>query len=127
MRMICRTCARRLCGVLIVLCCLAASVPAASHALPVRASPGAGATLTAAPAKISITFDDLLEPVFSTLRIEDAQGKEVAKGAALPDRPDAAVLELALPVLAPGTYHVFWSVVARDGHRTIGDYKFTVQ
>jgi len=125
--MICRTHARRLCGALLVVCCIGASVPAASHALPVRASPGAGATLTASPAKISITFDDLLEPVFSTLRVEDAQGKEVAKGAAAPNRPDAAVLEIALPALSPGTYHVFWSVVARDGHRTIGDYKFTVQ
>jgi hypothetical protein len=34
---------------------------------------------------------------------------------------------VSLPSLSPGTYRVIWSVVARDGHRTEGDYTFTIK
>jgi methionine-rich copper-binding protein CopC len=37
------------------------------------------------------------------------------------------LLEVSLPSLPTGNYHVFWSVVARDGHRTEGDYTFTIK
>ncbi len=97
------------------------------HVFPVHATPGAGAVLHEVPANVVITFDGLLEPIFSTLRVEDANGHEVAKAAAAADRPDATVLEVKLPALSPGVYHVYWSVVARDGHHTMGDYKFTLQ
>jgi copper resistance protein C len=30
-----------------------------------------------------------------------------------------------LPPLVPGVYTVTWSVLAVDGHRTQGDYRFT--
>jgi len=116
-----------ICGAIAIASCLIGSGAARSHAFPVRASPGAGAVVHVAPANVAITFDDLLEPLFSTVRVEDANGQEVAKAAAAADRPDATVLEVKLPSLGPGVYHVWWSAVARDGHRTIGDYTFTVQ
>src|SRR5262249_3664576 len=118
---------RLMCAAIAVASYLAAIDTVSSHAFPVRATPGAGAVLRVAPTSIVITFDDLLEPIFSTLRIEDTNGKEIAKAAAAPDRSDASVLELKLPALSPGSYHVWWSVVARDGHRTVGDYTFTLQ
>jgi methionine-rich copper-binding protein CopC len=34
---------------------------------------------------------------------------------------------VSLPPLPPATYRVIWSVVARDGHRTEGDYAFTIK
>ena len=37
------------------------------------------------------------------------------------------LLEADLKPLDPGKYHVFWSVVSRDGHRTEGDYTFRVK
>jgi methionine-rich copper-binding protein CopC len=37
------------------------------------------------------------------------------------------VLEVSLPPLAAGKYRVFWSVVARDGHRTEGHFTFQVK
>ncbi len=40
---------------------------------------------------------------------------------------DAMLLEVSLPPLSPGIYRVIWNVVARDGHRTEGDYTFTIQ
>ncbi len=115
------------CAAIAIAGCLAGSDPARGHAFPVHATPGAGAVLGAAPPSVSITFDDMLEPIFSSVRVEDANGREVAKAPAAADRPDAAVLEVKLPSLGPGVYHVWWSAVARDGHRTVGDYTFTVK
>jgi hypothetical protein len=43
------------------------------------------------------------------------------------DPTDRTMLEVSLPPLAPGRYQVFWSVVARDGHRTEGSYPFRVK
>ena len=40
---------------------------------------------------------------------------------------DGTLLEVGLPSLPAGRYRVFWSVVARDGHRTEGDFSFTVK
>jgi methionine-rich copper-binding protein CopC len=43
------------------------------------------------------------------------------------DSADGTLLEVGLPPLPPGRYRVFWSVVARDGHRTEGDFPFRVK
>jgi methionine-rich copper-binding protein CopC len=40
---------------------------------------------------------------------------------------DRSLLEVELAVLPPGRYRVFWSVVARDGHRREGDFAFRVR
>lgn len=37
------------------------------------------------------------------------------------------LLEVSVPKLSPGAYRVIWNVVARDGHRTTGDYTFVIK
>jgi methionine-rich copper-binding protein CopC len=115
----------------IVLCGLAlawgALQVAWGHAFPQRADPPAGATLTAAPALVRIWFDAALEPAFSSLRVQTARGQPITHEAGQVDASDATLLTARLPPLAPGTYRVLWSVVARDGHRTEGSYTFTIQ
>jgi methionine-rich copper-binding protein CopC len=97
------------------------------HAFPERAEPSAGATVAVAPALVRIWFDAALEPAFSSLRLETASGQPVHHEEGQVDAHDATLLTVRLPPLAPGTYRVLWSVVARDGHRTEGTYTFTVQ
>ena len=53
--------------------------------------------------------------------------KQVNDGRARVDSSDPKLLEVSVPRLPKGTYHVVWKVVARDGHRTSGDYEFTVK
>jgi methionine-rich copper-binding protein CopC len=106
---------------------LAPFATAWSHAFPDHESPGAGAQLATPPASVRIRFNGDIEPVFSTLRVTDTHGRQIAKAAAAKKRSDPKLLEVKLPKLAPGSYHVWWSVVARDGHHTEGDYTFTVQ
>lgn len=103
-----------------------AARPARAHAMPVRSSPAAGATLPRAPTSVRIFFDDALEAGRCTLRVEDSHGGVVSRGPGRVDAKNPRLLDVALKPLAPGTYHVMWIAVSRDGHRTEGDYRFTV-
>ena len=111
------------------LCVTALVAPGAawSHAFPDHQTPGAGVVLKSSPAAVKIWFDGALEPIFSTLTVQDASGHVVAKGAVTAGEPDPTLLQAPLPKLGPGAYQVQWSVVARDGHRTEGRYTFIVQ
>jgi methionine-rich copper-binding protein CopC len=81
----------------------------------------------APPAQAKLWFTQRLEPAFSTLRIEDASGKQVDKGDTRVDGTDATLLEVSLPELAPGTYRVRWRVLSVDTHVTEGDFTFDVR
>ena len=98
-----------------------------AHAFPDHSEPRVGHTLEASPPSVRIWFDGQIEPVFSKVRVEDADRRQVDKGDSRVDPNDRTLLEVELPPLAPGKYRVYWSVVARDGHRTEGDYSFRVK
>jgi len=97
------------------------------HAFPHHSEPKVGATMSVAPNRIRIWFDGALEPVFSSMHVQDAIGRRVDRGDGHVDSADATLLEVDLMPLDPGRYRVIWSVVARDGHRTEGDFMFTIQ
>ena len=98
-----------------------------AHAFPDHSEPRVGHTVDAPPPAVRIWFDGAIEPVFSTLRVEDERKQRVDRGDARVDPRDSTALEVSLPPLPSGRYRVFWSVVARDGHRTEGDYSFRVK
>jgi methionine-rich copper-binding protein CopC len=101
-------------------------VAAFAHAHPKTANPAPNSTV-AAPANVTITFSEDLEPKFSSIDVADSQGKQVNKVTSVPVAGDAATLMLPLPPLTPGVYTVKWVTVATDGHRLTGNYNFTVQ
>ena len=102
-------------------------LPVWAHALPDHSDPRVGHTLDRAPATVRIWFDGAIEPVFSTIRVENGDRQRVDKGDGRVNPGDPTVLEVSVLPLPPGKYRVFWSVVARDGHRTAGDYPFRVK
>jgi methionine-rich copper-binding protein CopC len=97
------------------------------HAFPDHQSPGAGSVLSTSPPFVQIWFDGEIEPIFSTIMVDGAGGREIAKGAVVPGQPDNTLLQAPLPPLAPGIYQVKWSVIARDGHHTEGQYTFIIK
>jgi copper resistance protein C len=97
------------------------------HAFPDHSNPKVGATLTAAPAGVYIWFDGDLEPAFSSIMVHDASGKMVNQLNSRVNPSDTRLLEVGLPPLPAGAYHVIWNVVSRDGHRTSGDFSFTIK
>jgi len=98
-----------------------------AHAFPDHSDPRVGHTIDASPPVVRIWFDSDIEPVFSTLQVEDADGKRVDQGDARVDTADGKLLEVNVPTLPTGAYQVEWSVVARDGHRTEGKFPFRVE
>lgn len=97
------------------------------HAFPDHQSPSAGSVLSISPRIVQIWFDGELEPIFSTINVEDTNGYVIAKATVAPGQSDTTLLQVPLPPLGPGIYQVKWSVVARDGHRTEGQYTFIIQ
>lgn len=100
---------------------------AAAHAFPVTSDPKVGSTVSVSPPVVRIWFDGALEAAFSTITVQDAGGGTVDKGDGRVGGAEATLLQVTLPSLKPGRYKVVWSVAARDGHRTQGDYTFDVK
>jgi methionine-rich copper-binding protein CopC len=85
-----------------------------------------GWTIASSPSKVTIWFDGGLEPAFSTIAVYNSAKRQVDKGNGRVSGTDASVLEVDLPALAPGTYRVYWRVLAKDTHVTEGDFTFTI-
>ena len=98
-----------------------------AHTLPIRSEPGAGATLNDPPVCVRIWFDNVLDPAFSTIIVQNAKGQKVDKGDSHVNHTDPTLLEVSLPFLSPGTYRVIWTAFSRDSHRTTGDYIFAIK
>jgi copper resistance protein C len=115
---------RGLCALVVVLIIAA---QAAAHAFPDHSEPRVGSTVDRPPSLVQIWFDGAIEPVFSTMRVETEEKQRVDKGDARVNPQDNRLLEVSVSPLPSGRYHVYWSVIARDGHRTEGDFRFRVK
>jgi copper resistance protein C len=102
---------------------LAAGITAASaHAMLDRATPPVGSTVAQAPARLTLSFTEKIEPAFSGATVTNASGQRVDTGA----RASGTTLQISLRPLPPGTYKVNWHVLSVDTHKTEGSYSFTV-
>jgi methionine-rich copper-binding protein CopC len=110
----------------LALLCASAGV-SLGHAFPDHSDPRVGSTVSDSPSSVRIWFDSDIEPVFSRIMVHTMDGKMVDKGDSRVDPKDSTLLEVSVPPLLPGQYLVIWSVIARDGHRTMGQYIFTVK
>lgn len=97
------------------------------HAFPDHSDPKVGSTVSASPSVVKIWFDSDLEPAFSNLMVHSMDGRMVDKKDSRVDPSDSKLLEVSVPPLPPGTYLVIWNVVARDTHRTQGQFTFTIK
>jgi len=106
---------------------LRAPLEAWAHAFPDHSEPRVGSSQKTSPATVRIWFDSGLESAFSSLRVMNSENQPVDKGDGHVDEQDNTVLEVNLPPLPAGKYHVFWVAVSVDTHRTEGDFSFTVE
>ena len=104
-----------------------ASPFASAHASLKNSNPEAGSTVAAAPKEITLTFNEKVEPAFSSITLADGGGKAVDAGKAKVDVASPAILRLEVPALPAGGYTVTWAAAGHDGHRSKGDFKFTVK
>ncbi|GIE76365.1 hypothetical protein Aph02nite_23150 [Actinoplanes philippinensis] len=107
-----------------VLAVLAPGTPAWAHAQLVSADPANGATVSSAPAGVTLEFSERLNPDFTTVVVSDAVRQRVAAGPVTVDGARGAVAFSA--ALGNGTYTVAYRVVSVDGHTVQGSYPFTL-
>jgi methionine-rich copper-binding protein CopC len=97
------------------------------HAFPERAEPRVGSMARVAPVAVRIWFDGELEPAFSQIVVTDSGGRRVDRGDTRIDPKERRLLQVSLLSLPPGIYLVQWTALSIDGHRTIGEFRFTVK
>ncbi|MFQ5780267.1 MAG: copper resistance protein CopC [Nitrospiria bacterium] len=97
------------------------------HVFPVRSDPKVGSEIEAPPELVRIWFDGPLESVFSEIKLFDSGGERIDQGKGKVVSNDPTLLTLPLQPLGPGKYRVRWEVVAKDGHRTEGDFTFQIR
>jgi len=117
---------------LILLLTIAAAPEAWAHARLVRADPKPGAELSAAPKRIELWFNELLENGFNTVKVFPAadliaeKKRDFAKDKPQIDPEDRTHVIVQLTPLPPGDYIVEWRVLSRDGHSAPGRSTFRV-
>lgn len=90
--------------------------------------PAADAQVAAAPQALTLNFSEGIEPAFSGVAITGAQQQIIRTGAAKRNENDKKQMIVPLEqALTPGKYTVDWHVVSVDGHKTHGQYSFTVK
>ncbi|KVV61977.1 copper resistance protein CopC [Burkholderia cepacia] len=105
----------------------AAPVAASAHGKLESAAPATGSTVDTAPDTLRLTFNEDLEPTFSSVKVSDANGNAVSQEKAKIDASNPRVMTIAMPKLAPGAYTVQWVAMTADAHRTKGAYTFRVK
>ena len=98
------------------------TAPALAHAHLEKSVPAARAAVKS-PQHVVLTFSEALEPAFSGALLLDQDGRNYSVA---PTKVDGTVMTLTPGRLLPGRYRVSWHAVARDTHRTEGNFSFTV-
>ncbi len=102
-----------------------AATPAFAHSFLVEATPSSKDHVATSPKTIKLRFGGGVEPKYSKLTVENAEGKVLGEGSiGTPDKPRE--LSMESPELAPGKYVVRYRVLSTDGHVVEGNYEFTV-
>jgi methionine-rich copper-binding protein CopC len=113
--------------VLMVALVLSAAEASAREGLDRAPRRRVGSALDRGPSQVQVWFDGEIEPDFSTIRVENDDKQRVDKGDARVNPGNTRLLEVTTDPLPSGRYRVFWSVIARDGHRSEGDFRFRVK
>lgn len=122
------TAARRLAVALFAFGLVAmAPMPARAHAEVVESVPAANAAVIEAPAALTITFSEPIDPQTSVIQVLDAQQRPIEGVGLMSLTDDGRTATLTLPDLDPDVYTVSYQVVSKtDGHATAGFYAFLV-
>jgi copper transport protein len=115
-------------GLLVALVVLLAAPGAAAHAEFLSSEPAKGARLDDAPASVSVTLTEPVDPQGTTLRVIDVDGERVDLGDMTSSGGARPTLRVSLPEDLPdGAYRILWQALSgHDGHVTDGTVGFAV-
>jgi hypothetical protein len=104
------------------LAAMAGAGVASAHATRVATDPADNAELSTAPAQVSATFNEKLQPQFAAMTVVGPDGNLWSTG---DPKVDGAVISVGVRPLGPsGTYTVNYRVTSADGHVVSGSWPF---
>lgn len=117
----------RLLGTIAVLSLGLFSQPLLAHAHLKTVVPATGSTVSPAPKVLTLNFSEGIELNFSKVKVSGPDNQLVKTGKLVlaPDNNQQIQLPFETELTA-GKYHVDWQIVSVDGHKTKGQYSFTV-
>jgi methionine-rich copper-binding protein CopC len=105
---------------------------AMAHAQLIKSSPPDKAQLKAAPQRVELWFNELLEQGFNSVEVIPAaelsnkDHSNLAAGQPKVDPKDKTHLSVELSILKPGKYVIQYRVLSRDGHSAPGRLTFEI-
>lgn len=109
-----------LCGLALLL----GAGTAAAHTRLLGSDPADGARLDTAPQRVSLEFNEAMQPDFSTITVVGPDGAEFQTGAVTAD--GRVVSTGVSPLGAAGRYEIGYRVISEDGHPVTGSVAFTL-
>ena len=106
---------------------LAAPLPLYAHAIMVRSTPEANATVPESPKQVDVWFNDKVGSEYIALAVIDSKGKRVDNKDAQQETFVPSHLFASIPKLSPDTYTVRYRVVSIDTHIVTGKFQFTIK
>jgi methionine-rich copper-binding protein CopC len=101
--------------------------PAFAHAHLEKADPRVGSTVAAAPSRLWLRFSEIIRPHASGVQLVGPDGKATVLALSQDPQDKRAVIAPLPAGLAPGKYLVRWRALSPDGHRTEGDFSFSIK
>ena len=79
------------------------------------------------PNKVTIQFDETIQPKFNSIKVTDTNGNQVDKKNGGIDRKQPSILKADLKKNLPnGIYRIEWKVISNDGHPVEGVIPFQI-
>ncbi|CAM3001204.1 copper resistance protein CopC [Paenibacillus sediminis] len=98
-----------------------------AHAYIVKSDPYANEVLKKSPSKVTIQFNETIQPVFHSLQVTDEHGNRVDRNDVSIDEHIKSMIEAHLqPNLPNGLYTISWKVISGDGHPVQGTIPFQI-
>lgn len=112
----------------IALACALAAPAALAHAHLTQQTPAANAQVASPLLALTLNFSEGVEPAFSGATLTGPEHEQIKTGKATRNEQDKRQLIIPLDqALRAGHYTVDWHVVSVDGHKTKGQYTFSVK
>ena len=100
--------------------------PAFAHTKLVSSTPGANATVRAAPRTITLTFNERVVPSFSKFELTMPDHRMNIPLRTTVSRDGKRIVGTPQSPLAKGSYAIHWTAAGADGHKMEGHINFRV-
>lgn len=99
---------------------------AMAHAHLKSAVPAADGTVKTAPSELDLTFSEGLNLKFSGIKVTGPDKATVKTGEGMLMNSGTTLMVPVTDKLPAGKYTVEWHALSTDGHKTNGNYSFTI-